>query len=534
MKKILLIVLACVFMAAPAAGHAEENKPGPLTWPTVATEYGPVRGVNENGVSVFRGIPFAQPPVGQLRFAPPKNPQPWTAPLDCAAFPNVPVQESDTSPYQQSEDCLYLNIWAPENARGKSLPVLVFIHGGGYSFGHASNSLYDGRRFALDGVVQVNVAYRLNALGFMPILEAGQESGYAANIGTLDQIQALKWVKENIASFGGDAGNITISGESAGAFSVASLVLSPLAKGLFNRAIMQSGNTLGQNVMMPKAKGDLDLAVAHANEFARSLSALNQDGQASLEKLRALSARELSRGSYLSMDFTRPSPYHFFTVFDGRVLPENPYQALVEGRVNEVPILTGFNTDEGTMFIPDGTTVEQYKEILRGTFGERADEVFDRYPVDINHTATERARDIIRMGLRMGGDLMAEVFSGRGQDVYCYQFDYSLPELDQKGLGTMHALELPFVFDTLSVMGPWFSETAPRDLSFQKTVHTYWLNFIKTGDPNQGQAVAVHWPKYTRRDKMILILDEVSREAVSPGYEDVDYFSKLSWGASPY
>lgn len=532
---LICIALICILIAEPAAAQTNCD-PGALAGPVAVTAYGRVLGLHEDGVDVYRGIPFARPPVGPLRFTPPQNPEAWAGTLKAAKFPAVPVQESDTSPYEQSEDCLYLNIWAPARAAtGPKRPVLVFIHGGGYSFGHASNSLYDGRAFALDGVVQVNIAYRLNALGFMPVAEAGPESGQVANLGTLDQIKALEWVRDNIAAFGGDPGNVTIAGESAGAFSVASLMLSPLAQGLFQRAILESGNTLGQDLMMPKARGDLKTALDHADEFARSLAAAHPDGRASLEKLRALPARELSKASYLSMDFTKPSPYHFFTVFDGRVLPEDPYQALVEGtEVNDVPILVGFNSDEGTMFIPEGTTEAQYRELLNATFGQRGGEVYERYPVDAEHPATQRARDLIRMGLRLGGDLMAEVLSGRGLAVYGYQFDYHVPELDRKGLGVMHALELPFVFDTLKAMGPWFAETSPRDLAFQDTVHNYWLNFIKTGDPNQGEAVAVAWPRYSPQGRKILVLDEVCREAEAPGLEDVDYFSRLIWGRSPY
>lgn len=536
MKKFLCIILALTLVLGLTSGCADKDKEKEQanSWPTVQTEYGLVKGVNEDGITVFRGIPFAEPPVGELRFAPPEDPESWTETLDCSKFPNVAVQESDTSPLEQSEDCLYLNIWAPDNATQKDLPVLVFIHGGGYSFGHASNPLYDGKRFAKDGVIQVNISYRLNALGFMAMSELEEETGYLGNIGTLDQIKALKWIKNNIASFGGDANNITICGESAGAFSVSNMILSPLAKDLFNRAILESGNTLGQNVMMAEAQADRDFAIKHTDEFAQSLNAVNDDGQASLEKLRKLTAKELSEGSYLSMDFTEPSPHHFFTVFDGKVIPENPYEALVDEKVNDVPILAGFNTDEGTMFIPSDTNEDDYKDLLNRTFGDKAQEVYDRYPVDSEHTAKERTRDIIRMGLRMGNDIFAEVLSSRGNDVYFYQFNYSIPELDEKDLGTMHALELPFVFDTLDTMGAWFSSPSQEDLDFKETVHTYWLNFIKTGDPNNGGTVEAQWPKYTTQDKKILVLDKECHEEEVPGYEDVDYFSNLSWGVSPY
>lgn len=530
MKKILSIFLGFFFVMSLTVGCTKKTENEQSSWPIVQTKYGSVRGINEDGITVFRGIPFAKPPVGDLRFAAPENADSWTETLDCSKFQNVPVQESDTSPYEQSEDCLYLNIWAPDNAQGKNLPVLVFIHGGGYSFGHASNPLYDGKRFAKDGVIQVNIAYRLNALGFMTISDGDDN---ISNLGTLDQIKALQWIKDNIASFGGDNNNITICGESAGAFSVSSMILSPLAKGLFDRAIMQSGNTLGQNVMMAESQGNLEFSTEHANKFAQTLDAVDENGQTSLEKLRKLPAEELSKGSYLSMDFTKPSPYHFFTTFDGKVLPENPYKALVDGQVNDVPILAGFNTDEGTMFIPGNTTEDDYKDLLNRTFGDKAQEVYDRYPVDSEHTATERARDIIRMGLRMGSDLFAEVLSERGKDVYFYNLDYSVPELDEKDLGTMHALDLPFVFDTLEAMTGWFSATQ-RDLDFKEDIHTYWLNFIKTGDPNNGDKVPAQWPKYNKQDKKILVLDEQFHEEQCPNYEDVDYFSKLSWGESPY
>lgn len=532
MKKVFSLISVCMVYIGLSFGYAAEidanttDLLGRSAWPVVKTGYGPVKGVKEEGITVFRGIPFAKPPVGELRFAPPEEPEPWSETLDCSKFRDVPVQENNTAPFKQSEDCLYLNIWTPENAKGKNLPVFVFIHGGGYSFGFSSKNLYSGKRFAQDGIIQVNISYRLNAMGFLPTAEGEARYGYLGNIGTLDQIKALQWIKNNIHVFGGDAGNITICGESAGAFSVSNMILSPMAKGLFNRAIMQSGNTLGQPLMMAEMQGYREQSLERGDRFAASLNALNSAGKASLEKLRKLSARSLSEASYLSMDFTRPSPFYFFTVFDGVVIPENPYQALMDGKTNDVPILVGFNTDEGTLFIPGSRSETAYREILEKTFGKkRAKEVYERYPVNEKNNATQRARDLIKMALRIGGDIFADVLSSRGQKVYSYQFDYKIPELIQKDLGVMHALELPFVFDTM----PENLTLDEEGLAFKEVVHRYWLNFIRTGNPNIGDEVPAEWPPYTDADKKILVLDKICHEKKAPDTEDVAFFRKLIW-----
>lgn len=508
--------------AAEASAPPEAVDEAP-EWPEVNTEYGRVRGASEEGVTSFLGVPFAAPPVDELRFAPPRAPENWEGVLDCIEYGDAPVQTGVTE-MAQSEDCLYLNIWAPEDAKGKSLPVYVFIHGGAYASGTAGNAMYDGTRFAQDGVVQVNVAYRLNAMGFLPAAETEEQYGTLGNVGTLDQIFALEWVQANIAAFGGNPQNVTIGGESAGAFSVSNMILSPLAKGLFQRAILESGNSLGQRLIVPEINGDRTQAIARADAFAASLGAA-EDGKASLAKLREFSAEELAEASAFEFDLTEPSPYYMFNIFDGKVIPENPYQATLAGSINDVDILAGYNTDEGSLFIPEEITAAQYEDLVRRTFGDDAPLVLERFPVDETHTPADRARYIVLMGLRMGNDIFADELSRRGQNVYFYHFNYDIPALDALGLGTMHALELPFVFDTL----PDAAAVDEEMEAFKEEVHTRWLNFIVNGDPNQGAAAGVEWPRYTPEGKEILVLSESSAAGTAQNGEDIAFLCGLLW-----
>lgn len=489
--------------------------------PVVTTPYGKVLGQTKDGVTTFKGVPFAAPPVGKLRFFPPQPPQAWSGVLDCTRFRDSAIQASEFEPLiSRSEDCLYLNIWAPDDAADRALPVLIFIHGGGYSDGSPAKGMYEGSRFARDGVIQVNISYRLGSLGFLALEEVEAQCGMLGNAGTLDQIAALRWVQNSIAAFGGDPARVTICGESAGAFSVSNLMMSPLAKGLFHRAIMESGNLLGQPIVAPLAGGDPSLAKLYSRAYAASL------GAGSLEELQRVDAKRLAKGSPFQDDMTALPDYTFWPVFDGKVIPEDPYGALTKGQLNAVDVLAGYNTDEGTIFIPRDTDEEEYILLVAKIFGEQSLEVLDRYPVDARHTPTSRARRLVEMGLRMGSELFAEELSRQGHKVWFYNFDYSLPVLDRVGLGAMHALELIYVFDT-----------APRILvrddaraTFKEDVHNRWLNFVKSGDPNKGAVYGVEWPCYTPEGKETLVLNLETRVVRAPHAGDVAFYRDLLWG----
>lgn len=493
--------------SAPVSSSGPQNGRGED--PTlVQTALGPVQGVLEGETAVFKGIPYAAPPLGEYRFAPPQPAESWEDPLDCSEFGEMALQleGARNESLSYGEDCLTLNIWGP--AEGEGLPVYVFIHGGGFTQGAAGLPMYDGARFAQDGVIQVNIGYRLGAFGFLATQEGLNEYGALGNQALLDQIAALEWINENIEAFGGDVGNITVGGESAGAFSVSNLIMSPLAEGLFQKAILESGNLLGQSIIVPDGNGDAAQALAAGEAFLQTM------GAADLAALREMDAGAITQTGAFSLDMTSPSPFSLWPVFDGAVLPEDPLAALQEGDYNPVSILTGYNTDEGVLFIPEGISEATYVELVQRTFGDDAPQVLARYPVDTGHSATDRARFIMTVSLRIGGDLFADAFAAAGLDVYYYHFSYP---------GTygaaLHAAELVYVFDTA---GPLDAAAE----AFKEDLHARWLAYIQTGDPGGGTN-GVQWPKYTPQGKDILQLDLETQAATLSGTEDIAFFASL-------
>ncbi len=485
------------------------------------TRQGPVLGLRQESVCLFRGIPFAAPPQGKLRFLPPLPPLPRAKTLDCRFLRDSAVQGAELTPgITCSEDCLHLNLWAPAGAGpGSKLPVLVYIHGGGFSEGSPAKPVFDGTHFAENGVVQVNISYRLGALGFMAFEKVEAEHGFLGNLGLLDQIAALRWIQENIAFFGGNPACVTICGESAGAFSVSSLILSPLAKGLFHRAIMQSGNILGQPILAPMNPGCRGTALLQSRSYAASFRC------SSLSGLRKLDAKLLSRGCAFKDNLLTPPRYNFWPVFDGRLLPENPYAALTRGPINEVDILAGFNSDEGTLFIPKNTTEEDYLQLCLRVFGANGGEVAAHFACCTGHTPASRARELIQMGLRFGSDVFADELSRRGKRVWLYNFNHRLPILDMLGLGITHAVELIFVFKTV----PKLLLRSPRHRLVMEDTHARWLNFVKTGNPNEGLPVNGPWPAYTAQEKQILLLQEEPEAAPAPATQSVAFYRNLLW-----
>lgn len=514
--------LTALFLAVSLAGcEAPETTQPEVT--LVETEYGTVQGSESDGVVSFKGIPYAAPPVDNLRFAPPQEPEAWNGVLECVEFRDSAMQASaDTeSGVTGSEDCLYLNIWKPADAAAENLPVYVYIHGGAYAQGTPAKPTYDGTAFAKDGVIQVNIAYRLNALGFIALEEAEAEYGYLGNVGTLDQIAALKWINENIEAFGGDPDNITIGGESAGSFSVSNLVLSPLAEGLFSKAIMESGNVLGQAMTIPGNLENRENAIQLGEEFMAEM------GVSTMEELRALPAEDLVKASAFNLDMTHPSTYMFWPVFDGAVLPEDPYAALREGAYNHVDILAGFNADEGTMFIPADRTEAEYTEYVERVFGENAPAVFERYPVDAENSPTDRMRYFFKMGLRYGSDVFCDEISAQGNTAYFYNFTFTTEKLEAADLGSGHALELPFVFETVS---PKAFSSNPEEEPLGLQMHDYWLGFITDGNPNSIGKTDVEWKPYSADDKTLLVIDLECHNAPVEETEDVEFFRNLFWG----
>jgi para-nitrobenzyl esterase len=509
----------------------------------VETALGPVVGLSKGQVTVFLGLPFAKAPVGDRRFAPPESPEAWTEPRPafkpgpmCLQIPMDMFQASVASNHAfpgYSEDCLNLNLWRPQGAKkGDNLPVYLFIHGGGFGLGAGSQALYDGSALAQEGLVVVTFNYRLGAMGFFSSQETLNQYNTTGNWGILDQIKALEWVRDNVAAFGGDPTKVTVGGESAGSFSVAALILSPKAQGLFRSAIMESGTIFGLESFL-FARGNLDLAIKTSSVLASAFGA--KDDAAGLAKLRKVDANILTRLSPFDFDFTKPVFLGMSPVKDGQVIPVDPQRALAEGKGQKVKVLMGFNHDEGTLFVPapDGSKDDQvYKDtvfLLMGQDGSKA--FWERFPVDKDHDLVARTRQAIGYAFMSSTMKRFADLQARFDDVYFYQFDYVTQAMAKLGLGAAHASELAFVFD---VKLPMVNFTE-KEQKLSDEIRLRWANFIKSGDPNLGALPPskIDWPKYDPQNPQALVFNETVRAGAFPDLEDLDFVTDLVFGPLP-
>ncbi|MDO6415284.1 carboxylesterase family protein [Sphingomonas sp. BIUV-7] len=457
----------------------------------VNVEQGAVRGAVTHEVARFLGIPFAAAPTGAMR---------WRAPQPAAAWKGVRAATGFGASCQQdapppngfgpwtheynitgpiSEDCLYLNVWTPAKRSTARLPVMVWIHGGGFNSGGASVAIYDAAAMAMRGVVVISINYRLGIYGFLAHPElAGQPGGGNGNFGLLDQIAALRWVQRNAAAFGGDPAQVTIAGQSAGAMSVNDLILSPLAKGLFQRAIAQSGSGMG----LPP----ITLAAAETDGKA----ILAASGARSIADLRALTTAQIKIALTKS---ARPGAgmLRFAPIADGTVLPTDPDKALDEGRYNDTPILTGLNADEGSGFMPiyRPTDAQAYGDILNQRFGADAASFATLYPASqptSSLPAMQRDRGIA--GLLFWSEARAKTSRF---PIWRYLFTRAEPGPERAKYGAFHSSEIPYVLGTLD-KAPERSVT-PEDERVSEAMGQYWASFIKTGNPNAAGLVS--WPR---------------------------------------
>jgi para-nitrobenzyl esterase len=471
-------IALALLVVIPAVSHAQQLR-------TVQTRIadGLVEGVvsADNQVRTFKGIPFAAPPVGALRWAPPQPVVPWTGVLRTVDYGPRPMQDRvfddmvfhDDGP---SEDCLYLNLWLPENHGPEKLPVMVWIFGGGFVAGSTSEPRQDGGNLCKKGVLIVSANYRLGVFGLLshPALTKESGCGASGNYGILDQIAALKWVKRNIAAFGGDPENVTIFGESAGSSSVSALVASPLAKGLFNRAIGESGT-----VFNPSAK----MATLAEGE-AKGVALAAQLGKTTIDELRSLPASEI-------MASLKAHPIRFSLVVDGRVFPQDATSIYLSGAQNRVPLLVGWNRDEGrnAIFGKEPPTLARYTERVRAKLGDKVEAVLREYPAT---TDAEAAGASTELGVDISNSYKTWKWLGAqaaaGAPVYRYRFDQYLPAPVN---GAPHAGEIEYVFRVLSSRNlPW----TEADRQSSEVISTYWTNFAKTGSPNGAGLPA--WPMY--------------------------------------
>ncbi len=465
---------------------------------TVHTDKGDVQGTrsDDSKVRIFEGIPFAAPPVGDLRWKAPEPAASWSGIRKATEFGPRCMQGHiysdmvfrDNGP---SENCLYLNVWTPAASADAHLPVMVWIYGGGFAAGAASEPRQDGANLAKKGVVVVSLNYRLGVFGFFSHPDLAKESGHNAsgNYGLLDQVAALEWVHNNIAAFGGDPNSVTIFGESAGSFSVSALMASPLAQGLFQRAIGESGAFFGKTLQAKSLSDSEDADTKWAKD------ALGTD---SLEALRGKSADEL-----LQAMLNEKNHVYFAPNIDGYFLPEDVSSIFESGKQAHVPLLAGWNADEGSyhmIFGKEQPTVQNFASSIRQHFGEHADAILKAYPATTDEQAKRAAQDLAGdqfIGYSTWKWIQMQLATGKSR-VFEYRFEDAPPSSGAAGesRGAYHSAEIEFVFETLPSKNlPW----RPQDRKLSDEMSTYWTNFAKTGDPN-GEGLA-KWPAYDSQDE---------------------------------
>ena len=485
------------------------------TPPVVATATGPVQGLAyAEGPMAFLGIPFAQAPTGERRWRAPLPAEPWSTPRDASHFgPMCPQADyNDSTPVKgTSEDCLTLNVWTPRLAPQAPAPVMVYIHGGGFTLGASSQELYDGYALARDGVVVVSMNYRLGALGFLghPALSAETPTHSSGNYALMDQRLALEWVRDNIARFGGDPTHVTLFGESAGAISGCLQMISPAARGLFHRLIAESGTCYvsGTPLHDPGTPGQEDSAEERGERFARDVGCTTGDLAACL---RSRTPEQLLAASGVALDLLAPS-VSFSPVTDGDVVPKPPAVLLAAGEFPRMPVLLGSNKDEGTLFTLKAKikTEEQYAEAVRKRAPHSAEAILALYPA--SDFASPKAAFDQLMGDAVFGcpaRRLAHTLSERGEPVYAYVFTFAPKNAFGSffgrflKLGAYHSAELPFVFGLSR--GRYALDSEP-ERALSSTMRGYWTRFAARGDPNGEGAPA--WPAYQTKEEPTLVLD---------------------------
>ena len=456
---------------------------------SVKTRYGTFNGfIDKNGVKTWLGIPYAQPPVKNLRWQAPQPLKPSNKSFDTKKFGNAAIKVIDDTQHPQSEDCLTLNIW--KRGEKKNLPVMFFIHGGAFAFESSSDSIYNGSNFAAaNDVVIVTFNYRLNVFGFLNLASVDSSFENSGYLGTIDQVAALKWVKENIAEFGGNPDNITIFGESAGSISCMLLTVAPNAKGLFNKAIPQSGS--------------LFLYVQPENSAKITKMFMEMSGAKNVSDLMKKSSDEL-KIIYAKFAESRGfSLMDFFPTCDGKFLPSNPVKALKDGGARGIKLLTGTTADEWRAFL---LADENFLAILREN-PKNNSPALSRYkkqtPQEIYKSWRKNRPDnndtygdfATQLDWRVSQELTAE-YQSKFEDVYYYLFSQQSPI---ENLRSCHAVDLPFTFNN-----PDYFEQNPNP-TFSKIIQTTWTAFATTGNPDNE--LLSHWEKYSANNRQTMELN---------------------------
>ncbi|MDA5195015.1 carboxylesterase/lipase family protein [Govanella unica] len=508
-NQVAAVLVSTVFMISTAA-HAQS---------VVKTDSGAVSGIKAGDVIAYKGIPFAKPPVGDLRWRAPEPVTPWKGVkvadkyrADCmqVMFKVVDAPLAGAP----SEDCLYTNIWTSAHASAKKRPVMVWVYGGGFVNGGSSPAVYAGDKFAQSDVVFVSFNYRLGRFGYFAHPALSKEAGAAphGNYAILDQIAALKWVQRNIAAFGGDPDNVTILGQSAGGMAVHALVTTPLAKGLFSKAIVMSGG--GRKLLGPTMSSKQ--AETIGAEFAKS-KGVEGDAAPALKALRALSADQVMDGLSLMTLFTAKNFTPLYA--DGQVVSGPIDETYQDGKGANIPMIIGTTNADGFFF---GDNLDQaYAPV--GAARAEAEKIYD----------PENKHDAMRIGEAISADMMlieparhvTRIISQKGQPVYAYRYGYVPGYLRTKVFGAAHSSELPFVFDNVEVRHG--AMTTEADNAEARLIHDYWVNFAKTGVPSSTSGG--EWSKYDTASDDIMIFDtKGAHQQPDPFRTRLDFAERLA------
>jgi len=474
---------------------------------------GEIEGELHEGFALYRAIPYAEAPVGPLRWKAPVPKAPWQGVYKAEKWGNRPWQKTDPNQTGNDipcdEDCLYLSVETPAQSAADRLPVFVMIHGGGFSTGSYSGTQ---ESFVREGIVYVSIEYRLGALGFMSHPELSKESpdGISGNYGIYDQICALQWVHDNIAQFGGDPAKVTICGESAGGISVSILCASPLCKGLFRAAISESGSNFcpinDQPTGMSSAMKHLAAAEPTGVAFQKKMKAKN------LRQLRKVSAQAL-------IDSTAQE--NFWPLVDGKAIVGDQYDLYQQGQYNDVDVMMGYNSDEGSLFMYH-MPLDQYQGMVQMQFGEQAAKAFEAYPATNDQEALYAAQDIFRdnafgWGTYAWANLQAKTGKGR---VYFYYFDQqSQNSILKQTRGATHVAEMPFIY------GWNWGPMTDIDQHMAQIMPQYWINFTKTGDPNATGLP--FWTTYQPGTPSVMWMHRGFQVAPAPNQKQMDFWQSF-------
>jgi para-nitrobenzyl esterase len=496
---LLRVACICAFLFVGSVSYGRDGE-------LIKTENGLVQGTSDGLVTVYKGIPFAAPPVANLRWREPQPAISWRGVLKADAFkpmcmtsmPAIPGGEME----KVSEDCLYLNIWTPARRSSSKLPVMVWIYGGGDRAGSGSSAVYWGDKLVDKSVITVNLSYRVGSFGFLSHRNLSAESGHGSsgNYGVMDMVSALKWVRRNISAFGGDPHNVTIFGQSAGSFAVGYMMMSPLARGLFQRAIGESGADMGELISSTNAE-------ASGARWASSL------GAQSIAELRRVPADELEAAdAHWPADATGAVPGDgrsgSIAVLDGYVFRQPMYETFQAGMQNDVPILIGYNANEAGDILVNPLPAAQYAASIKHEYADLAEQVLELYPASSDAVAKSSQLALMRdswFGWQMWAWAHLQSTTGRGK-VYFYIFSY-VPHWPVNSplnaMGAAHGFELADVFAHANLLPP--TSTA-KDKSVTEIIAKYWTNFAKSGNPNG--AGLPDWPRFTADQQHIMRLGD--------------------------